>query len=97
MRRRDRRLERDKSTCRSQPAACAAWDDRAMLEYGNGVGQVSGRAGGGGSGGGTVDFGGQVGQAFSDAVHTVSALPPSTILLIVVLIVVGLVILRRAF
>jgi len=68
-----------------------------VVEYGNGVGQVAGRAPGGGSAGGTVDLGGQVGRFVSDAAHTVSTMPPGELLLLIVLVVVGLMLLRRAF
>ena len=66
-----------------------------MVEYGNGVGQSTG-AGGGAGGGHPVDAGAAIGQMVRDAVHTVSRLPPGTLLLGFVVLVVGLVILRRA-
>jgi hypothetical protein len=66
-----------------------------MVEYGNGVGQSTG-AGGGAGGGQPVDAGAAIGQMVTDAVHTVSALPPTTLLLGFVVLVVGLMILRRA-
>ena len=66
-----------------------------MAEYGQGVGQSTG--GGGGSGGGqAVDAGAAIGQMVTDAVNNVAALPPSTILLGFVVLVVGLLILKRA-
>ena len=65
-----------------------------MAEYGQGVGQSTG---GGGSGGGqTVDAGAAIGQIVTDAVNNVAALPPSTILLGFVVLVIGLLILKRA-
>ncbi len=67
-----------------------------MLEYGQGVGQATGVAGGGG-GGGTQDIGANAMAFVSNAVDTVSSLPPETLLLIVVLILLGLIVLRRAF
>lgn len=69
-----------------------------MLEYGNGVGQgaggVSGRTGGGG---GSTDMSHQIGQAVNDSIHTMSTLPPAALLGIVVLVVIGLWMLKRAF
>ena len=66
-----------------------------MAEYGNGVSQSTG---GGGSGGGqAVDAGAAIGQMITDAVNTVTALPPTTLLLGFVVLVIGLVILKRAF
>lgn len=67
-----------------------------MLEYGQGVGQATGVAGGGG-GGGTQDVGANAAAFVSNAINTVSSLPPETLVLIVVLIVVGLFVLRQAF
>ena len=66
-----------------------------MAEYGNGVSQSTG--GGGSQGGQTVDAGAAIGQMVTDAVDTLSALPPMTLLLGVVVLVIGLVILKRAF
>lgn len=63
-----------------------------MVEYGNGVGQSTG-AGGGGQ---PIDAGAAIGQMVTDTVHTVAALPPSTLLLGFIVLVVGLMILRRA-
>ena len=53
-----------------------------MVEYGNGVGQATGAA---------------VGQFISNTVHNISALPPTTLLLGFVVIVVAFLILKRAF
>ena len=65
-----------------------------MAEYGNGVSQSTG----GGSGGGQpIDAGAAIGQMITDAVNTVTALPPTTLLLGLVILVMGLVILKRAF
>ena len=68
-----------------------------MVEYGQGVGQATGASGTAGGGGGTRDLGADVSNAFNSAVHTVSTLPPETLVLIVVLVFVGLIILRKAF
>jgi hypothetical protein len=68
-----------------------------MVEYGQGVGQATGASGAVGGGGGTRDLGADVSNAINSAVHTVSALPPETLVLIVVLVFVGLIILRKAF
>ena len=45
-----------------------------MLEYGNGVGQVAGRSGGGGTGGQSMDVGAQLSQIVTDSAHTISTL-----------------------
>lgn len=71
-----------------------------MVEYGQGVsegaGQVSGSQGGlGGSGGG--DWGAGLAGAASDLVAEVTALPPAQLLLLAAVILVGLVLLKRAF
>jgi hypothetical protein len=66
-----------------------------MAEYGNGVSQSTG--GGGSGGGGTVDAGAAIGQMVTDAVNTISALPPTTLLLGFVVLVIGLMVLKRAF
>jgi len=72
-----------------------------MVEYGNGVthgggGQLSG-GGGSAVGGGPVDVGASVSHWVSSTVDTVSAMPPLELLAIAVAIIIGLVILRRAF
>jgi hypothetical protein len=66
-----------------------------MVEYGHGVSQGTG--GGGAGGGGSVDAGAELGRIVDDAVYTVSTLPPETLLLLLVGIMVGLFILKRAF
>ncbi|MDO8483447.1 MAG: hypothetical protein Q7S35_00715 [Candidatus Limnocylindrales bacterium] len=69
-----------------------------MVEYGNGVSQVAGQAGGGaGTTGRSVDVGASVGQLLTDSVHTLSTMPPAALLALVVVIVLGLIILKRAF
>ena len=68
-----------------------------MLEYGNGVGQVAGRSGGGGTGGQSMDVGAQLSQLVTDSAHTISTLPPAALVAGFVLIFVGLMMLRRAF
>jgi hypothetical protein len=65
-----------------------------MVEYGNGVAQGTGAGGGGGGGG---DAGAAFGQLVGDTVHNIAALPPSTLAIAVVVLIIGLVILRRAF
>jgi hypothetical protein len=67
-----------------------------MVEYGNGVGQTTGVAGGS-HGGGTMDAGAAVGQFITDTVNNISALPPTTLFLGIVVIVVGFILLKRAF
>lgn len=71
-----------------------------MVEYGNGIshggaGQVSG--GPGVVGGTPVDIGTSVGHWVSNTVATVSSMPPLELLAIAALVVVGLMLLRRAF
>lgn len=70
-----------------------------MVEYGQGVsegaGKFSGSAGGGSGGGG--DWGGNLMAAATDAVDTVLALPTEQLLLLLAVVIVGLVILKRAF
>ena len=69
-----------------------------MVEYGNGVGHATGAGGGvGGGSGATTDIGAGAEKFVNDAVNTISGLPPTTLVLIVVLIFLGLMILRRAF
>jgi hypothetical protein len=68
-----------------------------MLEYGNGVGQVSGRAGGGNGSGGSTDIGASLGQLVNDSAHTISTLPPAALLAGIVIIFLGLMVLKRVF
>ena len=68
-----------------------------MVEYGNGVGEVAGRATGGGSGGQTMDVGASLSNFVTTSAHTISTMPPAALLAGVVLIFVGLILLRRAF
>ena len=70
-----------------------------MTEYGHGVAEGAGQFGGSGGGGGTTgggDWGAAFGDMAGDAVRTVTALPAEQLLLLVVAIVVGFWILRRA-
>jgi len=69
-----------------------------MIEYGNGVGEVAGKAGGGSGGGGApMDVGASLSQFVSDSAHTISTTPPGVLLLGLVVIVVGLMMLKRVF
>jgi hypothetical protein len=73
-----------------------------MVEYGNGIsggagGQVSGSGGGGGGGAVNGDWGAAIGQTVNDAVNTVAALPAWQLALLVVVIIGGLIFLKRAF
>ena len=68
-----------------------------MVEYGNGVGQVAGRARGGSGGGGSTDIGASLGQLVNDSAHTISTLPPAALLAGIVIIVLGLLVLKRVF
>lgn len=67
-----------------------------MAEYGNGVGQASGVAGGS-NGGQTMDAGAAIGQFVGNTAHTISTMPPTQLALLVVAVVVGFVLLKRAF
>lgn len=69
----------------------------AMVEYGHGVGQVSGAGGGGGQRGGSGDVGAQAVELVSDTVDRIAALPPEMLLVLAVVILAGLVVLKRAF
>ena len=69
-----------------------------MVEYGNGVGQVSGKVAGGSSGGGqSVDMGASVSHFVTTSMHTISTMPPAYLVVGVIIIFLGLIILRRAF
>ena len=71
-----------------------------MTEYGHGVaegaGKFSGSNGGGTVGGGGGDWGAAMGNAVGDAVNTITALPAEQLLLLVIGIIVGLWVLKRA-
>jgi hypothetical protein len=66
-----------------------------MVEYGHGVGQATGVAGG--AGGGSTDVGAQAAGLVTDLADQLAALPPEGLLLLVVVIFAGLIFLRRAF
>ena len=69
-----------------------------MVEYGNGVSQVSGAGGGAGGGvGGNQDVIQRIGSLIGDGIDTIAALPPEMLLAGIVAIFLGLVILKRAF
>lgn len=70
-----------------------------MVEYGNGIGQVAGGAGGGAQAGAdrSVDVGSAMGQFVTDSVQTISTLPPAMLVAGFVVIVLGLLLLKRAF
>jgi hypothetical protein len=65
-----------------------------MVEYGNGVGEVAGRSGGGGQ---PVDVGASLSQFVTDSVNTISTMPPAALLLGFVIVVIGLMMVKRAF
>ena len=68
-----------------------------MAEYGQGVGQGSGLTGGGaGAGGGSMDVGQAAARFVNDAVTTVSSLSPEMLLALVVAVLLGIVILKKA-
>jgi hypothetical protein len=81
------------------PPPCVGWDHARMVEYGNGVGEVTGVANGagGGSGGGPIDVGAAAGNFIHDAANTVSTLPPEALIAIAIVIFLGLIFLRKAF
>jgi hypothetical protein len=64
-----------------------------MLEYGNGVGEVAGRSGGGG--GTSADVGASLAQFVNDTAHNLSTMPPAGLLAAVVIVVLGLFVLKR--
>lgn len=68
-----------------------------MIEYGHGVGQTTGLGGGGGQGAGSGDAGVAIGQFVDNAAHTISTMPPMQLALLVVIVIVGFIILKRAF
>jgi hypothetical protein len=70
-----------------------------MVEYGNGVGQATGVAGssGGGHAAQQLDAGAAFGQFISNSVHTISTMPPAQLALLAVIVVIGLLLLKRAF
>jgi hypothetical protein len=67
-----------------------------MVEYGNGVGTTTG-LGGGSQAGGSGDAGVAIGQFVDNAAQTISTMPPMQLALLVLIVIVGLVILKRAF
>jgi hypothetical protein len=67
-----------------------------MVEYGNGVGQVAGRAGGGGGSGRATDVGAALSQVVNDSMTTLGTLPPAVLLLLAaVVLVLGWVLLKK--
>lgn len=68
-----------------------------MVEYGNGVGEVAGQAGGGSGGGGSMDVGASLSRFVTDSVDTISSSTPLTLVAIFIVIVLGLIVLKRAF
>jgi hypothetical protein len=67
-----------------------------MVEYGNGIGQTTGTTGGAG-GGGSMDAGAALGSFVDNAAHTISTMPPAQLAFLVIVVIVGFVILKRAF
>ena len=66
-----------------------------MVEYGNGVGQVAGRAGGGG-GGQPTDVGAALSQVVNDSMTTLGTLPPAVLLLLgAVVLFLGWILLKK--
>lgn len=69
----------------------------SMVEYGQGVGQGTGVAGGSGGGGGSLDAGAAIGQFVDNAAYTLSTMPPTQLALLMIVVIIGLVIFKRAF
>jgi len=69
-----------------------------MVEYGNGVSQGAGQVagGGGGGGGGSFDVGREVGNWLSSAAHTIQTMPPAELAFLVIVVILGLFVLKRA-
>ncbi len=67
-----------------------------MFEYGNAVGEVAGGSGGGNVGR-SVDVGASIGQVVHDSAAMISSLPPTTLLIGIVVILLGLMLVKRAF
>jgi hypothetical protein len=69
-----------------------------MAEYGNGVSGVAGQVAGGASDPGrSVDVGASANLFITNSLHTLSTLPPAALLALVVVLVIGLIALKRAF
>lgn len=69
-----------------------------MVEYGNGVSGVAGQVtGGSGAAGRSVDVGASVSQLFNDSVQTLSTMPPAALLALFVVVVLGALMVKRAF
>jgi hypothetical protein len=72
-----------------------------MIEYGHAVGEGTGpgagAGGGSGLGGGPTDIGASAVDFVSNAVDRIAALPPEMLLLLGAVVLVGLIVLRRAF
>jgi hypothetical protein len=69
-----------------------------MVEYGNGISGVAGQVGGGAGGGGqSVDVGASVSQFVTTSMHTLSSVPPAYLVVGFVIVILGLIMLKRAF
>jgi len=69
-----------------------------MVEYGHAVGEVTGQAGGGaGTAGRSADLGASLGQIVTDSMATLSTMSAEQLLAGFVVVVLGLLILKRAF
>ncbi len=68
-----------------------------MVEYGHAVGQGTGHTGGGSGVAQSGDWSAQIGGIVSDTANNIAALPPAELLLLVIAVIVGFVILKRAF
>ena len=69
-----------------------------MVEYGGGINNgPAGQVGGGGGTATSGDFFAAVGGVVNDTANFISAQPPEVLILAVLIAIVGLVILKRAF
>jgi hypothetical protein len=69
-----------------------------MVEYGNGVSQVGGQvAGGADPGGRSIDLGASASQFITTSIDTLSTMPPAALLALFVVVVLGLLVVKRAF
>lgn len=69
-----------------------------MAEYGRGIGEVAGRSGGGGQAPGqTTDLGATFMDFVTNSVDRVAALEPGALITLAVIVLLGLVVLKRAF
>jgi len=78
------------------PLLAQGCEDARMVEYGNGVGEVSGRGDSVIDGVGRTDLFNQVGAFVGNTIDNVLALPPEMLILLAIAVLAGLVLVRRA-